>query len=240
MKGIRYICTAALLALAVTAMGCATPAPQEDFPAPNYLGQALNQRADFVQAFLQGRWCEAENLLALSTENFLQLDRFCDAGYNYLLSWRLKAYVGLDEPEALDKARKMRNLGDGCAANPRLAIPEDGQVPEAMVPEKDQAYRRLIAEQDFAAVVQALADEENELFASVYARKAAKAAMAASDAEAAHRLLEFALAVDSRLGWVVFLRQDWLLKAELADDDEERQTIMERIGYLDAFITPCP
>lgn len=228
-----------MFAAMLAAWGCASPAPRDDFPAPNYLSIAQNQRNDFVQAFLQGRWCEAENLLALSTENYLQMDRFCDAAYNYLLSWRLNAYVGQDDPNALDKASKMRELGDGCTEHPRLAIPQGGQVPQESVPEKDAGYRSMIQERDFEALARILGREDNELYASVYARKAARAAIQEGDAGSADRFAEMALAIDSRQGWVVFLRQDWLIKAELADSEKDKQTIFERIGYLDAFITPC-
>jgi hypothetical protein len=97
----------------------------------------------------------------------------------------------------------------------------------------------MIQAQDFEALAQAIGAEDNELYASVYARKAAQAAIQAGGAGQADRFAEMALAVDSKQGWVVFLRQDWLIKAELADSDKEKQTIFERIGYLDAFITPC-
>lgn len=227
-----------LLMLAAGISGCTSPAPKEDYPAPNYEEYAENQRRDFVESFLQGRWCEAENLLALSTENFLQLDRFCDAAYNYLLSWRLKAYIGEDDETALDRARQMRELGRGCSDYERLVFPVDGEIPPGRAP-KDAAYRELIEARDFQGLFDMLVAEDNELYASVYARKAAKAAVDAGRPDRAERFLDLARAVDSNQGWIVFLRRDWKLKGELARDPDEIENIKERIEYLDDFITPC-
>jgi hypothetical protein len=230
----------ALISLALILFtGCTTPAPREDYPAPNYSDYAQNQRRDFVEAFLQGRWCEAENLLALSTENFLQLDRFCEAAYNYLLFWRLQAYIGKDDPEALRRAEEMKELGKGCPEHPRLVMPGDGEPPGGAIPGKDAAYRSLLDARDYEGLFDLLAAEDNELYASVYARKAARDALDRGDRRWADTFLELALAVDSDQGWVVFLRRDWRLKAELAESNEEKESIANRIKYLDEFITPC-
>jgi hypothetical protein len=84
-----------------------------------------------------------------------------------------------------------------------------------------------------------LSREENPIYASVYARKAAEAALEAGLEQRAREFIELAHSVDSRQGWVVFLRQDWLIKSAMAETPQQRQTIRERIEYLDALIRPC-
>lgn len=224
-----------LLLFAVLATASCLPGPAPEGPEPDYLSLADDRREAFVDAFLEGRWCEAEGLLELSTDNYLQMDLFCEAAYNMLLGWRLKKYVDISDPELLSRAREYRALGMGCPESEKLVFPEGRQD----APGKDRTYRRMLDEGDFDKVKAELSREENPIYASVYARKAAEAALEAEKESIAEELVELARSVDSRQGWVVFLRQDWLLKAAMTESPQERQTIRERIEYLDALIRPC-
>ncbi|MDY7000189.1 MAG: hypothetical protein SVS15_00220 [Thermodesulfobacteriota bacterium] len=217
--------------------GCA-PSDKALYPAPENLELAPVQQREFVESFLQGRWCEAETLFAMSLENYLRQDDFCSAAHNYLLFWRLKAYLGEEDAKALENAKRMRRLGLGCPADERLSFLDADLRDQAFSP-KDKAYRSLLEKEKFSAVMKRLNAEEDRLFVSVYSRKAGLLALDRGEEEIAGVFFEKARAVDAKLGWVVFLREDWRLLISLTKTPEEKQAIADRIQCLDEFIQPC-
>jgi len=216
------------------------PSPRPAYPPTGEIARAPLARRDFVDSFLQGRWCEAESLYAASRESYLRQDDFCGAAYNALLLWRLKAYVGIEYPAALEEASRLRELGFGCAGTAALADPSRPDDPgQAGLPARDRELGALLAEGRLKELARRLAGEEDPLYASVYGRKAARAALGRGEKDTAREILEATRAVDARQGWVAFLREDWRLLAALARSGEEEATIARRIEHLDSLVRPC-
>jgi len=168
--------------------GCA-PANKAPYPAPSNLGLAPMQQREFVESFLQGKWCEAETLFAMSLENYLRQDDFCSAAHNYLLFWRLKAYLGEDDASALENAKRMKRMGLGCPKDERLYFLDADQRDQAFSP-KDQAYRSLLEKEKFSTVMNRLNAEKDRLFVSVYSRKAGLLALDRGENEIAGAFFE--------------------------------------------------
>jgi hypothetical protein len=224
--------------LAWSGTGCVSSEPKAIYPPPETLKLASTQREDFVQAFLEGRWCQAENLLASSSEKYLYQDDVCAAAYNYFLFWKLKGYIGIEAPALLERAHELRQLGTPCTELDKTLPLHPEEAPQA-VPEKDQTYRALLKGRDFQGIYGALQKEENPLFASVYGRKAGRLAMEEGLTAWATRLLETVRRWDAERGWIVFVLEDWRLLSELATDPAEKRRIAERTALLRKLIRPC-
>ncbi len=224
------------LCLVMTLAGCAVSGPKGPYPPPENLRLAETKRQEFVASFLQGRWCEAQDLLAQSVEDFLRRDDPCAAAYGHLTLWRLKAYVGVEDETARREALRLRAVGLGCPDSQQLAA-LDG---DDFLPARDRRYRDMLAVDDPEALLDALAAEPDALYASVYARKAASQALAADRPDQARPFLELARSLDGDRGWVVFLREDWRLEALAAANTEDRNSIAQRIAILDALVDTCP
>lgn len=214
---------AALLLLS----SCAPRVDRTPYPAQVDATRDAIQRRDFVDSFLQGRWCEAESLHADALDGAVRRDDFCEAAATARLAARMKAYLGLPAPSEEEAAAKYLRAGLNC---PRYEA----------VPPRDAAYREFMDAGDWAGLTKALAREEDSLYASVYARKGARAAQAAGQISDALALTEAARAVDAAQGWVAFLRLDWQLRLELETDEGTKQAIRERIAILAERIEPCP
>ena len=223
-----------VLLLALSA--CAASGPKGPYPPPENLRLAGVKRQEFVASFLQGRWCEARDLMAQSVEDFLRRDDPCAAAYNHLTLWRLKAYVGLEDEDARQEAMRLRAVGMGCPGSEQLAMLDE----DAPAPARDRRYASLLDADDDAALLRALEDEDDALYASVYARKAAARALDAARPDRARPFLNLARALDGDRGWVVFLLEDWKLEARAADNDGDRNAIAQRIAILDALVDTCP
>lgn len=231
----RRIALAATLVLALACAACTAPGPGQPYPPPESLELAPVKRQEFVASFLQGRWCEAKDLLAQSVEDSLRRDDPCAAAYSHLTLWRLKAYVGIEDEQARREAMRLRDIGMGCPGSERLAVLDGGPLPP-----RDRRYRELIAAGDDAALMDALAAEPDALYASVYARKAARKALDDGRPDLARPYLALARALDGDRGWVVFLREDWKMESEATDNPDDRSRIAQRIAILDALVDPCP
>ena len=234
---LKFFLVLCMLAGLFALQGCART-DKALYPAPDNLELAPVQQREFVESFLQGRWCEAESLFAMSLENYLRQDDFCSAAHNYLLFWRLKAYLGEDDAKILESAKQMKRLGLGCPDDKRLSF-LDADPRDQAFPPKDQAYRSLLEKEKFSTVMNRLNAEKDRLFVSVYSRKAGLLALDRGEDEFAGAFFEKARAVDAKLGWVVFLREDWRLLMRLTKTPEEKQAIADRIRYLDELIQPC-
>lgn len=215
-----------LLALVLLG-GCSVGGDRSPWPSDLDQSQAPLQRRDFVDSFLQGRWCEAETQYTMSLETSLRGDDFCAAADTARLAARLKGYLELDTEELARKADEYALAGLTC------------EGPGEDTTERDRRYTDLIEQGEFRALARSLANEPDSLFASVYARKGAREALDRGEREAALALVETARRRDARQGWVAFLREDWRLRLELEDDALTRQGINERIRILGDQILPC-
>ena len=218
--------------------GCFAPTGETDYPPPDNLELASTQQREFVNPFLQGRWCEAETLFAMSVENYLRQDDFCSAAHNYLLLWRLKAYLGQDDPKALENAARMKRLGLGCPDDKRLYFLDADSRDRAFSP-KDRIYRSLLKKEKFSALMNRLNAEKDRLFVSVYSRKAGLSALDHRNYKAAQAFIEKARTVDAKLGWIVFLCEDWRILMALTQNPKEKQAIADRIRSLEKLVQPC-
>jgi len=226
-----------LVTLILLLGGCVSSGPKQAYPPDERLRLAAAQRQAFVKAFLQGRWCEAESMFYASNEKYLHQDDFCAVAYNYELFWKLKGYLGLDAPGYMEKAREFRELGLDCPeAAP--AMPR-GSAGGGGLPVHDRAYRVLLEERDFPGLYDRLSSEKNQLYASVYARKAALLAGESGEDRWAGRFAELARNLDAQRGWVVFLLEDWRLIEGLSRDAARKQAIRRRISRLQDLIRPC-
>jgi len=226
--------TLILLAAVFLAACGGTPSP---YPPPRELAQAPRERQEFVEAFLQGRWCEAEMLFARSLDGFLRADDVCAAAYTHFLAYRLKGFAGENDQAALAAARRYQAMGLGCPELP--GIPGLSTAPDAGLPPKDRRYLELIEAGDYARLGRELGTEPDALYASVYGRKAARAALAAGLSADAAMLIGLARDIDARQGWVVFLVNDWTFRRELSTDPVEREAMAARITELQKRIIPC-
>lgn len=231
-----YLPAALALILALLLPACAATGPEGPYPPPENLQLAGVKRQEFVASFLQGRWCEAQDLLQQSVEDYLRRDDPCAAAYNHMTLWRLKAYVGLKDEAARQQALALRDVGLGCPGDPRLAALDGGEY----LSPQDSSLRALMDAGDDAALLETLEDETDALFASVYARKAARAALDAGQPGRARPFLALARRLDGDRGWVVFLREDWQLEARTAETTDDRNNIAQRIAILDALVDTCP
>jgi hypothetical protein len=218
----------ALLGLFFFLSGC-LGGKQEAYPVPDNIHKAPVQRQEFVGLFLRGWWGEAEAVFRLSVENFLSQDDFCSAARNYVLAHRLLRYAGYENPDLLQKARDMENTGQRCPD----VLDEDGDPVSA--PKSRELNARL---NDVQRMYDFLKKEEDPLYASVYARKAAKRAVDKGLEDLAARFLHLAREVDGRQGWVVFLVRDWQGLLSLQENEKKKQEIKNRIDYLRSLISP--
>ena len=209
--------------------GCASATDPAPYPVDRSLDLTALQQRDFVDSFLQGRWCEAKTLYASSVEGSIRRDDFCAAAATARLGARLKAYLGQEAPAEAAQAIRLAEAAGECPAL-------DADAP----PERDRRYTALVEGGEFARLASQLAKEQDALYASVYARKGAAGAQEAGEADQARALWELARATDAAHGWVAFLREDWRLRLAMDPDPEEQRAIHARIGILDEQIVPCP
>jgi hypothetical protein len=228
---------ALLVMICLTA--CASPGPRSPYPAPDTLRMAEPQRHEFVQLFLQGRWCEARGMFERSTESYLMQDDFCSAAQNNIVAWKLKQYIGISDPQLLEKAGLLLQTGMDC---PDAIVPDEGAegFPSDTVTQKDREYRELLDDGRFDLLAARLRAERDQLYASVYGRKAARAASIAGQQEQAEQLVRQTRSLDAGQGWIVFLIQDWKMLHALTQDHAAKLEIQERIKQLQDLIQPCP
>lgn len=228
-----------LAALCLGAWACSPSRPRSVYPPPDTLRMAEPQRREFVHLFLQGRWCEAQGLFARSQEGYLMQDDFCAAAQNHILAWKLHKYVGIDMDHHLDQAHTLLRTGHDC---PQVVPPDTGlkhQQPDNL-PDKDRGYQNLLDAGRFEDLARRLHAERDQLYASVYGRKAARAAGQSGDTRAAHMLIEQVRALDARQGWIVFLIEDWRIMHDMTEDRDLRAEIEDRVETLRNMIQPCP
>jgi len=116
-----------------------------------------------VQLFLQGRWCEARSLFERSTESYLMQDDFCSAAQNNIVAWKLKQYIGISDPQLLEKAGLLLQTGMDC---PDAIVPDEGAegFPSDTVTQKDREYRELLDDGRFDLASPASRNRPNSLF----------------------------------------------------------------------------
>ncbi len=220
------LCLAALLLA-----GCLARS-SEPYPEPETRQMALDKRDEFVEAFLRGRWCEAQSLFLSSTVDYLRQDDFCAAAYTYHLAWRLTAYLGVPDDSMRRRADRLAKLGLDCG-------PDLGDKDGEFVGPRDEAWDPLVRDGRFDALLSKVQSEKDALYASVYGRKGARAAIRRGQNDQARRLLEAVHRRDADLGWLLFIIEDWKLLAELEPDPARKQLIQERIERLEGLIEPC-
>lgn len=225
-----------LLSFSAYACSSAGTGSKSSYPEPRSLKLAPLNRQEFVSTFLQGKWCESTNLFDDSIENYLRSDDFCEVYNNYILAWKLKRYAGVEDPQLLDKAKYYHDLGFGCPDN--KPFPSASGNAEIDHSKRDRLYQKLLSEENFEPLKNRLVQEEDQLYASVYGRKAAKAAMAADNMKTAEHFLQITRNIDGKLGWIVFLLEDWRLSLQIVSEPEQK-IILERIHVLKALIQPC-
>jgi hypothetical protein len=218
----------ALLGLLFFLSGC-LGGKQEPYPLPENIRKAPVQRQEFAALFLRGWWGEAEAVFQLSVENFLSQDDFCSAARNYVLAHRLLRYAGYENPELLKKARDLENTGRRCPD----VLDESGAPVSAA---KSREFNSRL--DDVQGMYAFLKKEQDPLYVSVYARKAAKKAAGKGLEDLAVRFLHLAREVDGRQGWVVFLARDWQGLLSLQENEKKKQEIKNRIDYLHSLISP--
>lgn len=209
--------------------GCTGPVDRSPYPVDRSLDLAALQQRDFVDSFLQGRWCEAQSLYASSLEGRIRRDEFCAAAKTARLAARLKAYLGQNAPDELAAAKRFASATEECPG-----------IDSGAMPERDRRYTALIDSGNLSALASQLEKEEDALYASVYARKGAAMALEAGDNTLAETLWRLARSTDAAHGWVAFLREDWRLRLSMETAPLKKQAIHERIGILDEQINPCP
>lgn len=229
-------CLLLILFLSFSLPSCFVPVDNSIYRQPKELGFAPVQRQEFIDAFLQGKWCEALYLFEASVKKYLRQDDFCQVSKNYILAWKLKRYAGVEDQALLDKARYYNRLGFDCKDNLLASLSKN--EPETSYSPRDELYRKLMENNEFKSLLNELKQEKDHLYASVYGRKAARAAIAAKKPQFAKRLMEKTRALDAQQGWIVFLREDWRILCQLAPD-HEKEIITERINALGKLIQPC-
>lgn len=227
-----------LVAFCLWASACTPSGPRSPYPPADSLRMAEPQRHEFVQLFLQGRWCEARAAFERSVENYLMQDDFCSAARNHVLAWKLKEHLGMGDQADLEAARILVRTGRDCPGVPVPAPDSDASV-HTLLHEKDLQYREMIADSRFKALSARLMAEPDPLYASVYGRKAALAALRSGQADQAEALILQTRDLDARQGWVVFLIQDWKILHDLTKDSDRKEEILQRIEKLEDLVQPC-
>ncbi|HDQ39888.1 MAG TPA: hypothetical protein ENN39_02505 [Desulfonatronum sp.] len=232
-------CLTLFIVFCTLTCACAPSGARSVYPAPDILRMAEPQRHEFVQLFLQGRWCEARSMFERSTESYLMQDDFCSAAQNNIVAWKLKQYIGISDPQLLEKAGLLLQTGMDC---PDAILPDQGAEgsPPDTVTQKDRGYRELLDDGRFDLLSARLRAERDQLYASVYGRKAARAASIAGQLEQAEQLVRQTRSLDARQGWIVFLIQDWKMLYALTQDQAAKVEIQERIEQLQDLLQPCP
>lgn len=218
-----------LLLMVLACAGCAAPRDTGPYPVDKSLTLAGLQRIEFVDSFLQGYWCEAEELYTMSIETAIRTDNFCQAAKTADLAARLFEYAGQNNGQEQDQRDTLIRQALDCEVA-GINAPE---------PKLDTDYRTLTEQKRFAALAQTIEQEQDALYASVYARKGAGAALKAGAPAAAMKLAKLARRVDAAHGWVTFLVLDWKLIKALSTDSKQIQAINERIGTLEQRILAC-
>ena len=206
-----------------------TPAP---YAPPDRLTLAASLRQDFVQEFLAGRWCAARVLFLQAQEYYLRQDDFCSVAQTYVLAYKLHAYLGVKFPHLLDKAMNFAQQGLDCTTD---ILDTEGQP---LVGKQDKAMNALLDAHAWPTIFTQLNHKRDPLFASVYARKAARKALQTTP-QWSIKFLELAHNIDSRQGWVLFLIQDWKLQRTIESNPQRQTWIDQRIATLYDLIEPC-
>jgi hypothetical protein len=205
---------------------------QGPYPEPETGKVALDKRAEFVEAFLRGRWCEAQSLFKSSTLDFLRQDDFCAAAYNYQLAWRLTAYLNIADDTLKARAARLAELGLDCGAG------SDG-LERGFVGPQDGPWEQLVQQEKFEDLEAKVRSASDVLYASVYGRKGARAAMDRRRFDEAKRLLETVRRRDADQGWLLFIIEDWKLLEALETDPARQELIRQRIERLEQLVAPC-
>lgn len=239
-RGQRITAIALLLVLPVLLLACGPTRPRPLYPPPDTLRLAEAQRHEFIHLFLQGRWCEAQGMFDRSLESYQLQDDFCAAAQNQLIAWKLHQYLNLEADNYLDAARELAATGLSC---PALQLPDpledyqphgDGHLGAA-----DRDYRELIRQGAFEALADRLRAESDPLFASVYGRKAALAALDRGQLDQARILVGQTREMDARQGWIVFLIEDWKIDLAMTIEPDRQRAVQRRIVLLQDRIQPC-
>jgi hypothetical protein len=227
-----------LLIMGICLSGCASFYQNKDpYPPAGEVKMAESWRHEFVNMYLQGRFCEAKVQFEKSVRAYLMRDDFCSAAENYMIFHNLKMYSDVRDKYLFETALKMRRLGGGCPKLEALFSCAQDDCRGEINP-RDAYYRKLLSGKEFDKFLKVVSGEEDKLYASVYFRKAVRIAVLNSR-EWAKRFLEEAIKIDSGRGWVVFLCEDWSIMADLEAGIEERERMLERVRILSAVLQPC-
>ncbi|PTN38057.1 hypothetical protein [Desulfonatronum sp. SC1] len=241
LQGLSRVASLMLIVMFFSSLwACGPSQPRSAYPPPDTLRMAEAQRHEFIQLFLQGRWCEAQGLFERSLESYHIQDDFCSAAQNHLIAWKLHQYLNLDADHHLSAARDQAGTGLDC---PGLNLPDLDAVHEVPADDhltpRDRTYRKMIDQGAFTALTAKLRAEPDPLFSSVYGRKAAKAALDADHPDQARTLIHQTRELDAEQGWIVFLIEDWSFILSLTPAPDEVRHIQNRIGLLRNLIQPC-
>ncbi|MCP3939909.1 MAG: hypothetical protein GY710_00300 [Desulfobacteraceae bacterium] len=217
-------------------VSCSFYTPRDTFSPPEDLKLAPIRRDEFVNAFLQGKWCDSLRLFNISNEYYLRKDDFCRVSRNYFLAWKLKRYIGIVDVELINKAQYYNDLGIDCS-DPLILTP-GFEKNRNLFSKQDILYRKLITEHKFVNIQKKLTLEKDKIYASVYGRKAAESAIQENSFPEAKKLIKLTLAIDGEHGWIIFLIKDWKLYGQIAND-KEKKVITERIKRLKDLVRPC-
>ncbi len=225
-----------VLALCLHLLACGPSRPKSVYPPPDILKMADDQRHEFIQLFLQGRWCEAQSMFERSQESYQMQDDFCAAAQNQLIAWKLKQYLNISDDRHLDAARELSQTGLYC---PELNLPDEASRPEqSNYSDEDEQYRTLLEQGQFLTLANQLRNESDPLYASVYGRKAALAALAVNNLEQAQALIHQTRELDAAQGWIVFLIEDWKI-IHMTTPPDGQHDVLQRIERLQNIIQPC-
>ena len=226
-----HLCLAASLLLSA----CAASGPSQPYTPPPPLRQAQSARVEFIQSYLQGKCRKARIFFRESTLGFLLGNDSCAAAHNSLMAWRLQVLAGGPaEQSLLDQASRLAGHGLFCPEfRNLLADPYAPASPEG------RELTGLLVMGELPPFFDRLLREEDPLFRSAYARKAARSALETGDREWADRFLNLAEKTDGEFGWIVFLREDLRLRREISGDAEAVERLEQRIRLYSELIEEC-
>jgi len=203
------------------------------YPVPDSLQTHDALQEAYVQSFLEGRGCEAEGLLEQLVEQAVRRDDFRAAGNAYGLGWKLHQYAGMGAPALRGRAEYMLALA-GEETPEKTFTSENTKLSP-----RDIQFKKVLTDKKWKRLEKTLTAEDDSLYVSVYARKASQAALASGARKEAERFVELARKTDARQGWIIFLREDWKIKHQLANSEGEKAKIHARIEHLSNLIHPC-
>ncbi|MDQ7031124.1 MAG: hypothetical protein Q9M37_00185 [Desulfonauticus sp.] len=168
------------------------------FKSSNYVKSAYQNRIQFVNSFLQGRFCDAKIYFNKSNLFFARADDLEMIGVNYYQLYLLYKYIGQEKIRFYKTANFYTKDKKLSGIN------------------RDKFYLRLIKSGDFTELWKVIQREKNPVYQSVYCRKIARVA----PKEWKNKFLQRAFDIDKQYGWTIFLIEDWKEKKTLGSNSD--------------------